>query len=156
VGTSSRLANLRGPPAIDSSNFAIVIWFRPPATSLKRVAPSVLKVDHQRIRACSLNIDRNIHFSYQQYCIISLHGIACRWSGTRIQIFQRPMFSLARRGVSFVSSRHIDPTPAICGIAEHDLAAMRLDLSMAAVPASKTCGCFSQGIRNICKYSGCA
>jgi hypothetical protein len=60
VGTSSRLANLRGPPAIDSSNFAIVIWFRPPATSLKDVAPSVLKVDHQRIRASSLNINRNV------------------------------------------------------------------------------------------------
>ncbi len=56
MGTSSRLATLRGLPAINSSNFAIVIWFKPPATSLNRVAPSVLKVDRQRISALSLNI----------------------------------------------------------------------------------------------------
>ena len=56
MGTSSRLANLRGLPAINSSNLAIVIWFSPPATSLNRVAPSVLNVDRQRIRAFSLNM----------------------------------------------------------------------------------------------------
>ena len=56
MGTSSRLANLKGLRAINFSNFAIVIWFSPPATSLNRVAPSVLKVERQRIRAFSLNI----------------------------------------------------------------------------------------------------
>jgi len=47
MGTSSRVPNLNALPSISSSNFLIVIWFRPPATSLNRVAPSVLKADLQ-------------------------------------------------------------------------------------------------------------
>lgn len=55
MGTSSSLKTLKGLRPINSSNFLIVIWFRPSATSLNRVAPSVLKVDLQRTRASSLN-----------------------------------------------------------------------------------------------------
>ena len=36
------------------SNRATVIWFRPPSTSLKRVAPSDLKLDLQLINAASV------------------------------------------------------------------------------------------------------
>ena len=54
MGAGSRLANLKGLLATSFSNLPIVIWFRPPATSPNRVAPSVLKVDRQRISAFSL------------------------------------------------------------------------------------------------------
>ena len=56
MGTSSTLPNVRGLPAISFSNFPMVIWLSPPATSLNLVAPSTLKVDRQRIKALSLNI----------------------------------------------------------------------------------------------------
>ena len=56
MGTNSKAANLKGLVATNASNFAIVIWFKPPATSLNRVAPSVLNADRQLIRAFSLNI----------------------------------------------------------------------------------------------------
>ena len=56
MGTSSSAANLKGLASTNFSNLATVIWFKPPATSPNRVAPSVLNVERQLIRASSLKM----------------------------------------------------------------------------------------------------
>lgn len=55
MGTISSEADRNGLASISRSKRWIVIWFSPPATSLKRVAPSDLKSDLHRMSARSLN-----------------------------------------------------------------------------------------------------
>ena len=51
IGTASKVSNSRGLSATSRSKRRIVIWFRPPSTSLNRVAPSFRNRARQRISA---------------------------------------------------------------------------------------------------------